>query len=64
MGDVVNLRRLRKDKQRKAADAKAEANRLAFGRSKVERELTSAEKALEERRLEGHRRELPTSDDA
>ncbi len=57
MGEVVNLRRVRKEKTRKDAEAKADANRIAFGRTKVERELSEAEKVLAERRLEGHRRE-------
>jgi hypothetical protein len=64
MGEVVNLRRVRKDKQRQTAEAKADTNRVLFGRTKAERELTDAEKALAERRLEGHRRDDPSSSDA
>ncbi len=63
MGEVVNLRRARKEKTRNDADAKADANRIAFGRTKVERALTAAEKALAERRLEGHRRKDPSQKD-
>lgn len=55
MGDVVNLRRARKARDRASAEAQAEQNRIAFGRTKAERKLTEAEKALAERRLEGHR---------
>jgi hypothetical protein len=55
MGDVVNLRRARKARDRASAEAKAEQNRITFGRTKTERKLTEAEKALAERRLEGHR---------
>ena len=57
MGDVVNLRRARKERARAGKETAAEANRLAFGRTKVERELTAAERDLAARRLEGHRRD-------
>lgn len=61
MGDVVNLRRARKARDRASAEAKAEQNRIEFGRTKAERKLTEAEKTLAERRLEGHR--LPDDPD-
>jgi Domain of unknown function (DUF4169) len=57
MGDIVNLRRVRKNKVREDANAVADANRLKFGRSKAERELTEATKALSERSLDAHKRE-------
>jgi Domain of unknown function (DUF4169) len=56
MGDIVNLRRVRKNKVREDASAVADANRLKFGRSKAERELTEATKALSERSLDAHKR--------
>lgn len=55
MGDVVNLRRARKARDRASAEAQAAQNRIDFGRTKAERKLTEAEKTLAERRLEGHR---------
>ena len=55
MGDVVNLRRARKARDRASAEVQAEQNRIAFGRTKAERKLTEAKKTLAERRLEGHR---------
>ena len=55
MAEIVNLRRARKARDRASAEAKAEQNRMAFGRTKAERKLTEAEKTLAERRLEGHR---------
>lgn len=55
MGDVVNLRRARKARDRASAEAQAEQNRIAFGRTKAERKLTEAEKTLAERHLDGHR---------
>lgn len=58
MGDVVNLRRARKERVRAGKETVAEANRLAFGRTKTERALSDAERDLAARRLEGHRREI------
>ena len=55
MAEIVNLRRARKARDRASAEAQAEQNRIAFGRTKAERKLTEAEKTLAERHLEGHR---------
>jgi hypothetical protein len=55
MGDVVNLRRARKARDRATAEAQAAQNRIEFGRTKAERKLAEAEKTLAERHLEGHR---------
>ncbi len=55
MGEVVNLRRARKQKARAAeADAAAE-NRMKFGAPKAERELQAARRELSERALDGAR---------
>ena len=54
MGDIVNLRRARKDRKRQEAGKDAEANRLSFGRTKSERKLTNAQNALSERRIAAH----------
>jgi hypothetical protein len=54
VGEIVNLRRARKVKKRAADDRTAEANRIAFGRSKAERALTDAEKALAAKKLDAH----------
>jgi hypothetical protein len=54
MGDLVNLRRFRKARARDGEARQAEVNRIAFGRSKVERLLTRAERDLAERRIDGH----------
>lgn len=57
-GEIVNLRRARKTKQREIkADAAAE-NRVRFGQSKAQRALTAEAEALATRRFEGHRREM------
>ena len=55
MGDILNLRRARKDAARRAAEQKAAANRLLHGQSKSERELESARKLKERRNLDRHR---------
>jgi hypothetical protein len=55
MGEVVNLRRARKDQARRRRDNEAEVNRVAFGRSKAERDLAAASADLERRRLDAHR---------
>lgn len=62
MGDIVNLRRARKDRKRRDADATATANRLAFGRTKAERDLTEARNDLDARRIDGHLRETSDTD--
>ena len=62
MGDIVNLRRARKQRDRRVKDDAAQAKRAAFGRAKSERELTAAQAQLESARLDGHKRE-PESDD-
>lgn len=59
MGDVVNLRRVRKGKARAEAERRAAENRVAFGRSKDEKRAAAAQAALEAKKLEGHRRDGP-----
>lgn len=41
-GNVVNLRMARKRKDRAQKEAKAEQNRISFGRTKKEKNLTRA----------------------
>jgi hypothetical protein len=57
MAEIVNLRRARKAKARAAKDRKAAENRVAFGRTKDERKQTEAQRALDESRLAGHRKD-------
>ena len=59
MGDVVNLRQVRKQKARAEKEKLAGENRALHGRSKVEkdRERLIADKA--ETFVAGHRRERP-----
>ena len=56
-GDVVNLRQFRKQKARSEKEKAAEANRLQFGRTKAEKNLTralneKAEKSLDQGKLD------------
>jgi len=51
MGDVVNLNRYRKARDRKEADSKAASNRAAFGRPKDEKQ---ANRLLLERSRRDH----------
>jgi hypothetical protein len=60
MAEIVNLRRARKAKARRAAETGAQANRLAFGQTKSERQATQSEHDRALRHIEGHRR-LPQS---
>lgn len=62
-GEVVNLRRARKLRERHAAEAKAQENRAAFGRPKAERVLTNARLIKDSQKLDGHKRSPPTDND-
>ncbi|TLG77692.1 DUF4169 family protein [Methylocystis sp. B8] len=64
MGEIVNLRRARKQRDRREQEKTAQTNRVAHGRSKSERELTAAQKRLENARFDGHRREIDAEDQA
>ena len=55
MGDVVNLRRVRKQAKRERAEREAAAKRLLHGRSKAQRDLESEREAKASRDLERHR---------
>jgi hypothetical protein len=57
MGDVVNIRRVRKEVKRKLNEQSAAANRLAHGRNKADRALEKAktdkaQRDLDQRRIE------------
>lgn len=68
--EIINLRQVRKQRERDAKAAEAAENRVRFGRTKVERQIEERSKAHSERALDGHRRETPavspasTSDEA
>lgn len=57
MAEIVNLRRARKAKARAATAAQADANRLAFGRTRAEREVAALDAERARRLLDGAKRE-------
>jgi len=56
-GKVVNLRQARKRRARAEKERKAEQNRIRFGRTKAERNLSEALREKHARHVDGHRRE-------
>ncbi len=57
VSDIINLRTARKAKARADAEAKASANRAAFGRTKAEKFAAATETARTDRALDGAERE-------
>ena len=55
MGDIINLRLARKQSDRRARGETAQQNRIAFGRTKVERQHAEAQAKLDRDKLDGHR---------
>jgi hypothetical protein len=55
MGDVVNLRKVRKAAERRLHAQQSAANRIKYGRSKSERSLAAAREAKAHRDLDRHR---------
>lgn len=55
MAEIINLRRVRKQRARQEAEQQAQQNRITFGRTKAERSLTEAERDKAARTLDGHR---------
>ena len=63
MGDIVNLRRMRKRVKRQLHEREAAAKRLLQGRSKAERELATKRDAKARRDLDHHRIETGDNDE-
>lgn len=59
MGDVVNLRRFRKTRDRAARAAEADRSRAAFGRTAVERAASDEARRRREAALDLHRIDPP-----
>ena len=55
MAEIVNLKRVRKQKARKEKEAEAEANRVEHGTPKHLRDLKKAEDEQATRYIEGHK---------
>jgi len=61
MGEIVNLRRMRKAAARDASSRQAEANRLKSGRSKAERIADDTRMEKASRNLDQHRRDTESA---
>lgn len=64
MGDLVNLRQVRKRKQRDDKARKADQNRALHGRTRGERTLDDHERKNADKQLDGHKRTDVADDDA
>lgn len=65
MGEIINLNKARKSREKVKAKAQAEQNRAAHGRTKLESEQAEAEKAHRNQVLDGakiDRPDKPTDD--
>lgn len=63
MGEIVNLNRARKDRAKAEDKARASANRVAFGRTKAERQIAAKEKERTEKALDGQKLDRQTPED-
>ncbi len=57
MAELVNLRNVRKNKQRVEDEKHADENRIKFGRTKAEKKISAALNLLNEKKLDGNKRE-------
>jgi hypothetical protein len=64
MGEIVNLRRARKEKARATASKEADAARAKSGRTRAARDAADQTRALEDKRLAEHKREAAPNDDS
>lgn len=59
MGEVINLRLVRKARDKAEKAARAAENRIVFGRPKAAKTLAEKRKAIEAARIDGHRLDEP-----
>ena len=57
MAEIVSLSKARKQKARASKEAQAAENRVLFGRTKAEKQQQAAEKAMADKKIDGHKRE-------
>lgn len=57
MGEIVNLRLARKRKARGETERAAGERRVQFGRSKAETDAEAKRRGVDQRALDGHRRD-------
>jgi Domain of unknown function (DUF4169) len=55
MGDLINLNKYRKKREREEHKKLAEQNRLKHGESKVTKEARTKKRALDDKQLDGHK---------
>ena len=55
--EIINLRRVKKNLARAESEKQAEANRVKFGRSKIEKSITLIENNRATKTLDGKKRE-------
>lgn len=55
MGDLVNLKKFRKQAERKKAATEAASNRARFGRTKIQKNLDQHQASDAEQKLDQHR---------
>ena len=55
--ELINLKRVRKNRKRTEDEKRANENRIKFGRSKIETQITAGEKSRAVKALDGHKRE-------
>lgn len=55
MGEIVNLKRVRKAKAKAEREAQAAENRVRFGLTKEEKKKLAAEEDAARRHLDGHK---------
>ncbi|MDB6452123.1 DUF4169 family protein [Falsirhodobacter sp. 20TX0035] len=60
MGKIVNLRAVRKTRERDAKRAQGDTNAAKFGLTKAERHRQTAEAEKARRDLDGHKTDRPT----
>jgi hypothetical protein len=60
---IVNLRRARKERDRKRRETEAEANRRRFGRTKAEKQVEEAARKRRVQLIEGARRDRDKAKD-
>ena len=57
MAEIISLSKVRKAKARAEKESTADANRLAFGRTKAEKQQAKAEKTLSDKKIDAHKRD-------
>lgn len=55
MGDLINLNKYRKKREREEQKKLAEQNRVKHGESKLDKERRTKKRALDDKQLDGHK---------